>query len=437
LEHGHNNYVVYEKNPYVGGLAVSFVDSAGFTWDFGVHVAHSHYDYIDRLMASLLPDGFFYHERRSWIRVCNSWVPYPFQYNFRHLPDGPRRECLAGLEALRDRAADPRIQDNFGRWIRGTFGEGIAKYFMIPYNRKIWATDPDRMGVQWMGDRVPQIDVARVRRNIAESKDDVSWGPNHLFQYPKHGGTGAIWNSMAGKLPQGILNLNTEVVRIDTRRKTVVLPDGRSDHYDYLISSMPIPELVRRAGLSELAEDAAALKYTHVYVAGIASPRTLPDVLSDKTWIYCPEERADFYRVTPFSMFSPAHVPETSQWCSMLCEISAAGHLPMVPPEQFNEPAARGLNELGLISCSAGNAHYYPMSAEYGYPVPTKDRDKHLSAIIRTLDDRNVFSRGRFGGWKYEVGNMDHSVMQGVEVVDRIISGQQEATWNDPNCVNA
>jgi hypothetical protein len=37
-----------------------------------------------------------------------------------------------------------------------------------------------------------------------------------------------------------------------------------------------------------------------------------------------------------------------------------------------------------------------------------------------------VYSRGRFGAWRYEVGNMDHSVAQGVEWVNRIVEGDRE-----------
>jgi UDP-galactopyranose mutase len=41
------------------------------------------------------------------------------------------------------------------------------------------------------------------------------------------------------------------------------------------------------------------------------------------------------------------------------------------------------------------------------------------------LDSENVFSRGRFGAWRYEVGNMDHSVAQGVEWVNRVLLGEE------------
>ena len=77
------------------------------------------------------------------------------------------------------------------------------------------------------------------------------------------------------------------------------------------------------------------------------------------------------------------------------------------------------------------------MEAEFGYPIPTLDRDDILNDVLPALEKMNIFSRGRFGGWKYEVANMDHSVMQGVEAVDRIVNGTPEVTLPTPNIVNA
>ena len=63
----------------------------------------------------------------------------------------------------------------------------------------------------------------------------------------------------------------------------------------------------------------------------------------------------------------------------------------------------------------------YRKDVEYAYPIPTLGRDKALSVIHPYLEERGIYSRGRFGAWRYEVGNMDHSVMQGIEAVDRIL----------------
>lgn len=70
----------------------------------------------------------------------------------------------------------------------------------------------------------------------------------------------------------------------------------------------------------------------------------------------------------------------------------------------------------------------YLIDIPYSYPVPTLSRDKALHAIQPFLEGKGIFSRGRFGAWKYEVGNMDHSFMQGVEVVERMLLQRNETT---------
>ena len=63
------------------------------------------------------------------------------------------------------------------------------------------------------------------------------------------------------------------------------------------------------------------------------------------------------------------------------------------------------------------------------YPVPTLDRDAALAVIEPWLQRRRIWSRGRFGAWRYEIGNMDHSFMQGVEWVDHVLDGAPETVW--------
>lgn len=433
-ELGHTNFAVYDRNPYVGGLATSFRDPQGYTWDLAVHVAHSHYHYVDRLMERLLPDGFYHHVRKSWVREYGAWIPYPFQYNVRHLPPAAREECVRGLAELRNQP--PRTIHNFRDWILATAGAGIAKHFMFPYNRKIWTVDPAEMNAHWIGDRVPATDFARVVSNIEKQHDDVAWGPNSTFQFPKQGGTGAIWQRLADQLPPGQVHLSTELIRLDTHHRTAYFSDGTVEHYDHLLSTMPLDRLAQFSNQPDLINLTRQLVHTTVDVVGVAPFFPIPETLKDKTWVYCPEETCGFYRVTPFSIFSPAHVPDPSKSCSFLCEFSSPGGTQR-DAQQLKRDTISGLKNIGLVDIDPQHAHFHLMRAEYGYPVPTLNRDAILHQVIPDFEKMGIYSRGRFGGWKYEVANMDHSIMQGVEFVDRILKEEPEVTWASPSIVNA
>jgi hypothetical protein len=65
---------------------------------------------------------------------------------------------------------------------------------------------------------------------------------------------------------------------------------------------------------------------------------------------------------------------------------------------------------------------------DYGYPVPTTDRDEILRDTFDFLDPQQIYSRGRFGAWMYEISNQDHSFMQGVELVNRLTGAGMETT---------
>ena len=76
---------------------------------------------------------------------------------------------------------------------------------------------------------------------------------------------------------------------------------------------------------------------------------------------------------------------------------------------------------MGIVSRSIEPISIWHHRADYGYPVPGIHRDRTLAQILPMLAKQRIHSLGRFGAWKYEVGNQDHAFMQGVEIVNRIL----------------
>ena len=100
------------------------------------------------------------------------------------------------------------------------------------------------------------------------------------------------------------------------------------------------------------------------------------------------------------------------------------------------ETEVTGLTVNGLVKAgilSEGDreniASTWLKKIDFAYPAPTLERDDSLREIQLFLGNNQIYSRGRFGAWKYEIGNMDHSVMMGVEVVNRILCSEKENVW--------
>ena len=434
-ELGVTNFTLFEKQAFAGGLAASFVDSAGFTWDVGGHVQFSHYAYFDELMDKLLGDEWLHHERQAWVWMRERFIPYPFQNNIRHLPADEMGDCLRGLIHC---AREPHSSEpaNFEEWIRQSFGEGIARHFMLPYNCKVWAYRPAELGYHWIGERVARIDLERVVRNIIEGRNDVSWGPNNVFRFPRYGGTGEIWRRLAATLPSRAIVFGKALDRLDTRNRQVTFTDGSRAYYDILISTMPVDQLVHSSDRDDLKPVVARLRRSATHVVGVGLRGTPGNHLRKKCWMYFPENNVPFYRVTVFSNYSPNNVPDGNRFWSLMAEVSESPGKP-VDREKIVEQTVMGMISAGLIESAADVVSTWHYRAGHGYPTPSLDRDDVLDVVLPGLEQRGVFSRGRFGAWKYEVSNQDHSVMQGVELVDRMAMGSEETTLNRPNEVNS
>lgn len=456
-ELGHTNFTVYDRHDYVGGLSHSFTDDKGFTWDIGGHVMFSHYTYYDKCFDTLMGNEYTLNNRESWVRMFDTWVPYPFQNNVRYLPKHAAYECIAGLVKAQNgkgKVASPQAATNFGEFIDAVFGDGIAKHFMRPYNYKVWAFPPERMNKHWIGERVAVIDVDRALKNVIMGSDDFGWGPNNQFKFPMKGGTGEFYKRFGPAIGfddgkgSGHIRLNKRVTKIDIDAKRITFADGSTDTYDILLSTMPVDVLTGKVlsesaaprtdkSLAEIAKLAAGLLHSSGYMVGIGLKSRAPGAGTPdtKSWMYFPEDNCPFYRVTYLSNYSPFMTPDKDNYYSLLCEVSESDvkHTPGnfgKNPDAVIDDCIRGLENAGLLNPGerANIVSRWCYYADYSYPTPSVERDAILSEVIPWLEHRGIYSRGRFGMWKYEVANTDHSLMQGVELINRLLLGEPETT---------
>jgi hypothetical protein len=201
------------------------------------------------------------------------------------------------------------------------------------------------------------------------------------------------------------------------------------------------------------------LIYSSTHVIGIGIRGVLPPRIGDKCWLYFPEDDCPFYRATIFSNYSPNNCPQegvklpglqyadpskgkpdsepqAGPYWSLMMEVSES-HLKPVDMQTILEETIRGCVATELMKPDDVIVSTYHRKFTPGYPTPSLKRDEALAKILPVLADKyDIYSRGRFGSWKYEVGNQDHSFMLGVEAVDRALYGSPEMTLTSPDFVN-
>ncbi|KAM3413845.1 hypothetical protein BST61_g10522 [Cercospora zeina] len=456
------SWLIVDSNETAGGLASTDITPEGFLYDVGGHVIFSHYKYFDDCINEALPkeEDWYTHQRISYVRYKGVWVAYPFQNNLSALP---KDDQVKAMEGLIDATVESRVArdkpKNFDEWILRTMGSGIADIFMRPYNYKVWAVPTTDMQCSWLGERVAAPNLKLITTNVILNKTAGNWGPNATFRFPAHGGTGNIWIKVADTIPKEkkVFGKHGEVQLVDAENKRVLLGDGTTVNYQKLVSTMSVDYLAQAMKNEELVNLSKGLFYSSTHVIGVGVRGARPERIGDKCWLYFPEDNCPFYRATIFSNYSPNNQPEASKklptmqlgdgskpsdtsakegpYWSIMLEVSESSKKP-VNQETMLADCIQGLVNTEMLKPDDEIVSVYHRRFDHGYPTPSLEREGVLTQLLPKLEKMDIWSRGRFGSWRYEVGNQDHSFMLGVEAVDNIVNGAVELTLNYPDFVN-
>ncbi len=453
--------MIIEKQHKAGGLASSYRDEKGFLWDNGGHVVFSHYSYFDRLLNKAVKN-WNKCSRASYAFMKGSsgkrkFIPYPVQNNVHVFDKEEQEKSLTGLENIQMHPIVSKPK-NFDEWLLKHFGEGLSEVFMRKYNRKVWTVDPKEMNTDWVGERVAVPDVNEIKENIEQlshnpesiqKAKDSNWGPNKMFTFPAVGGTGQIWESVSKFVPQHWFRFGQAVVSINYESKYVDIlkvSDGTnySMKFDYLISTAPLDNMLsivedsdsKSSRMKSLSQE---FVYSHTHVIGLGLKGQPPHILANKSWVYFPDSDSPFYRVTVFSNYADDNVPSPGDTWSLMCEVAEPKNAIDFAHWEKDYLIRQTIEALITYEFIDGVKvlSTYHRRLEHGYPVPFLKREQYLRIIQPWLESKSIFSRGRFGGWRYEVGNQDHSLMQGVEIADFILFGTPEETYPNARLVNS
>jgi protoporphyrinogen oxidase len=389
---------LFEREAVAGGHAVT-VEEGGFRFDRTGHLLHLRDPAMQALAYELLPEGQYRKlQRRSAVFSHGVYTRYPFQANTFGLPPEVAFECVSGfVEAhFAQHQAEPR---DFEQFCLRHFGSGISRHFMLPYNSRLWGVPPSEITSEWCQRFVPLPRIEDVLRG-ALGAQTPELGYNASFLYPELG-MGSFSAALAARTP---VELGRAPRRIDLQRRSLVFDDDELP-FDVLVSSVPLPSLLRLLGeLPAAVSDAASkLRATHLHYLdlGLRVPNPNP-----YHWIYVPEERYPFYRVGCYSHFSDKLAPPGKS--SLYVEL-VDRRAPN--PERVLPDVIAGLRALGLLKSDDDIELWRLRTIDYAYVIYDHHYRAALDVIEPWLAAQRIVSSGRYGGWNYS--SMEDALLMG------------------------
>ncbi len=406
------DFVLLEREQRLGGLCrTDRVD--GFAFDRTGHLLHLRHQETRALVRRLLRGNLGELRRDAWIFSHGVYTRYPFQENFYGLPPAVAAECLLGLFAAQWRKRRRgSARADFARWARTHFGEGVARHFLLPYNRKLWCVSPAALTTEWLGRFVPRPDLrAAVLGTVSDRQSPA--GYNATFLYPRRGGIEALIRALARAIPRRRVRTGLSVEEIDLRGRRLRLSDGSEMGFGRLVSCLPLSELARRTRdlPPSLRREAARLRCASVYNLNLGIRGEPPH---RRHWVYLPEERFLLYRFGYASHFSNAAAPPGC--ANVYTEFAYRG--PRPDPAALRRRVLADLRAAGVIRSAKDVLVEKAFDIPHAYCIYDRHRKRAVARLRRYFEAREVYPIGRYGRWEY--GSMEDALLQGLEIGRRL-----------------
>ncbi len=391
--------------------------------------------------------------RLSRIFYLRKFFDYPVALNFNTIANlGAVRIFKTGVSYVMTRLFPVAQEKSLEDFFINRFGRELYRTFFKDYTEKVWGVPCNEIKPEWGAQRIKGLSVTKALLHAAKkifSKSDGSIDQKNTetslierFLYPKLG-PGQMWEETAnlilergGEIHMGhtIVGLRAEggrVVEVTVRDETT--GQTRAVSGDYVISTMPIKDLINALGDAVPADVAAVgrgLMYRDFMTVGLLLKKlkiqnetvfkTVHNIVPDN-WIYIQEPDVKIGRLQIFNNWSPYMVqdPDTV-WVGLEYFCNEGDELWSMPDESF---ATFGIEELAKISIieKADVLDSTVIRAPKAYPAyfGTYDSFDVLKTYFNTLE--NLFLVGRNGMHKYN--NQDHSMLTAMTAVDNIIQG--------------
>ncbi len=397
--------------------------------------------------------------RVSRIFYLRKFFDYPISLRLQTFTNmGLFRTIYAGMGYVWSNIFKKR-EDSLENFYINRFGKPLYRMFFEDYTEKVWGIHPSCLGADWGSQRVKGLSVWAILKDMLAkpfrsgdiNQKEVETSLIEQFIYPKYG-PGQLWETVASDVQTkgGVVSMNSEVKQINVENNKVVSVvidrNGKSitKGCDYLLSSMPIKDLVAALNGIELSDDvkriASELPYRDFITVGLllkdlsiknkTKIKTYKNRVPDN-WIYIQERDVKIGRLQVFNNWSPYMVKDYANNIFIGLEYfcSEGDEMWNMSKEDFINMAIDELVKIDIIERDnvIDSVQEKVYKAYPAYHGTYYEMDK-VRAMLDTIE--NLYCIGRNGQHRYN--NMDHSMLSAYEAVKNIVNGQlsKENIWS-------
>lgn len=411
-------FTLIEKEKQLGGLAKTIQWKQYGAHDLGPHKIFTQDKALLQRVRSLLPnDAWLTQKKISKIYLNGHYLPYPPSpfslINVFGLPAFLKILFGFGVgkfKLLTRKNAPTSFKDD----ICSRVGKPLYQYLFEPIAKKLWG-EPSQLDVKLSQGRVQVPKLAEIIKGILKSKNNSSEFEALSFIYPR-GGLQTLWEEIRTKSSStGDFLLGNTITTIRSSGDhiseiEVVDETGESrpiqiDHEDQIFSSLPLGLLVK------LLEDhlphqvvTQTKEYIRLNDLILVFLKTNKPKVLKESWVFVPDAKISFHRLSEQSSFDPSMTPNGSILC---CELMSHDHrdLASMLDDELANLVKQDLDKLGLNQFEIEDVKVTRIPNSY--PVYKPGYAPALSNILQEMDKlENLKTIGRQGGFNY-IGTLD------------------------------
>lgn len=419
-------FVLFEAGERLAGLAQSFHDKDGFTYDFGAHfVTNRLADAIG--VGAQCKDVPLYGES-VWLEKRSHSYPLGLML----VP----RFTLSGIKSKIKGLAGMNANGSAANWFRSSYGEKLGNEIAIPLT-EAWSGAPGEDLSSAVGDSIPGSMLRTIYLKLASRWTSRAVSCGYSREKPEHpgvwhvypdGGVGVLCQKLAENIMDSIrLSSPVEEILVENEKVVGVKVGGKRIDAGAVISTAPVHILARLVNGTSTLDYLLKFRYRPMTFVNMRfeGRGLLPDVV---TWT--PEDKYPFFRLTETAVSMPWLAPagKTVITVDIGCEIGddiwemendALGEkclnnlLPLIPDAKER-----------YLGCKV-------LRTPLAYPIFLKEYEEDRKRFEKGTEIDGLISIGRNGEFRHVF--MEDAYWRTRQKVDELLGNEPQASPQPTN----